>query len=311
MIVVALVLVSAAPPAAAEATETAEALAQTRFEAGRTMFDAGDFGGALLGFRSSFELVQSPNTALYIARSLRGLRRFAEAAAQYEEVTRLSREHPQRDRYAEAARAAREEGEALEPRVARLTVTLRGAPPGTRVLLDGRELRAAPRRLPIEVRRAELVVRMPGLAPLRRSLDLVAGKHLELELVIGPPAPAASRPLAPASLTGGHLRRRLQIGGWTTAGTGTATLIAALVLWRVAAARFDTLQARCPGLCPEELRGTQDEGRRLELAANVALGAGLALVIGGGALLLGSRFASKARVSPTTAGFGVLLTWPL
>jgi hypothetical protein len=73
-----------APPHGA-ATQTA---AQDHYTAGRESYRLGLYGRALEEFERSLDLAPSPNTRLYIARSLRELGRWAEANEQYAATVR-------------------------------------------------------------------------------------------------------------------------------------------------------------------------------------------------------------------------------
>ena len=83
---------------------------------------------ALAAFRASHDVVKSPNTRLMIARSLRELGRlgeaYSEAAATVAEAEAISDRHP---RYAETARAARADLDALAPRVGFVKIDLANA----------------------------------------------------------------------------------------------------------------------------------------------------------------------------------------
>src|SRR6185369_2906113 len=60
-----------------------QAESQTRFSRGRDLFRSGSFEQALEEFRAANELVHSPNTRLYIARTLQQIGRFAEAYTEF------------------------------------------------------------------------------------------------------------------------------------------------------------------------------------------------------------------------------------
>lgn len=310
------------PPARSAAQEESPLfLAQKRFEAARQLYDAGDHTGALSGFLSSFALHPSPNTGLYIARALKHLGRLGEAVARYEAVALAVSQHEERERYALAAAAARAEALALEPRVARLTLTFPDAPPEATVRLgDGRPLQRPVKRLPLDAGAAELVLTAPGRPEVRRSLALVAGQHLQLEVRLTPPpatrpAVLASRPTAvPSSQPspgGGRPRRGLWIGGWTAAAAGAASLVASIVCWRLAQDRFDTLSSECGATsCPPDRQGLIDDGRGLELATNVTLGVGAGLAVTGAALLVASWLTERGRpVALGSDGTALLLGW--
>jgi hypothetical protein len=293
-------------------------LAQKRFEAARQLYDAGDFSGALSAFQSSLALQPSPNTSLYIARSLKHLGRLGEAVARYEEVVRAVAAHAERERYAPAAAAARTESRALEPRVVRLTLVLPDAPPGVTVrLADGRRLALPVERLPLDAGPAELIIEAPSRPAVRKKLSLVAGRHMRLEVRLTPASRpvAASQPVEPPTPGPApgeeRLQRALWLTGWTTVAAGAASLVTSVIFWRLAQSRFDTLESECGALpCPPGHAGTLDEGRRYQLATNVALGVGVGLAATGAALLTYSVVLKRrARVALRSDGSTLLATW--
>lgn len=280
--------------------EAPDYLAQQRFTAGRVLYDAGDFEGALNAFRSSAKLRLSPNTALYIARSLRHLGRVAEAVAAYDQVISAVRQLADAGPYQRAMAAAREELAVLELRVARLSVRCRTAPAGLRVRLGARVLTGAPpwHRVPVETGPVDLIAEAPGHQTVRRTLSFVATQHLDLELVLQPTrleleassSSATSLLLEQPPSPRPRHNRGLLIAGWSAAGAGTASLIASLVFWRMAQNRYDDLNERCGGApCPRAESPVIDEGRRYQTATNVTLGIGLG-VVGAGAALIATSY---------------------
>ncbi len=301
-------LLLACGAARAEPDVEALRLAQQRFDAARGLYEGKDYAGALTAFRISFSVLRSPNTALYMARCLRQLGKPAEAALDYELAARLAASNADRARYAATGEAATAELAQLEAQLARLTVRLLDAPAGTRLRLDGELLPASLplRRHPVAAGRRELVVEAPGLASVRRQLELRAGAPLEVELALraARPRAVAPEPLArPAPPR--RLRRGLAVAGFTTAGLGVASLVASIVCWRLADTRFDDLSRTCGGQpCPESLRGQLDEGRRYQLATNVTLGVGIGLAAAGAALLTTSLLVQRERAPRVSLGVG-------
>ncbi len=118
-VLVAVLLATFAPalaraePAAAPAVTKA---AQDLYTAGRESYRAALYGRALEEFERSSALVPSPNTRLYIARSLRELGRWGEAAEQYKETMREAGERG--GRYAPTREAAEIELRDVEARLA-------------------------------------------------------------------------------------------------------------------------------------------------------------------------------------------------
>ncbi len=82
----------------------ASTTAQDHYTAGRESYRQGLFGRALEEFERSLAMAPSPNTRLYIARSLRELGRLQEAAEQYRTTMREAEERG--GKYVEARDAA-------------------------------------------------------------------------------------------------------------------------------------------------------------------------------------------------------------
>jgi tetratricopeptide (TPR) repeat protein len=85
---IALMLVAPAAARAEGAPNDPQSAAQELYTAGRESFRAGLYGRALEDFERSLALVPSPNTRLYLARALRELGRWNEAAEQYRSTAR-------------------------------------------------------------------------------------------------------------------------------------------------------------------------------------------------------------------------------
>lgn len=152
--------------------------AQVRFASGRRHLDARNFPEALEDFRASLALFPSPNTRLYLARTLREAGRAGEA---YREFVRTADEAEARagaePRYAPTGPVARAEAQALLPSIATLTLVLDDVPPGTRVRLNGQ---------PIE--RSEWGVAVafdPGSVAVDAEAPQRAAFHTVVELAVG------------------------------------------------------------------------------------------------------------------------------
>jgi hypothetical protein len=174
-------------------------------------------------------------------------------------------------------------------------------------------------RLPLDPGPAELIVEPPDRPAVRKTLSLVAGRHLRLEVRLAPesrPVTPTSRPIEkdpkPRTAPGdGRLQRGLWLTGWATAAAGAASLITSVIFWRLAQSRFDTLESECGAdPCPPEHAGTLDEGRRYQLATNATLGLGIGLAATGAALLTYSLLLKRrARLALSSDGSSLLATW--
>jgi len=91
--------------------------AQEHYTAGREAYRAGLYGRALEAFERSLSLAPSPNTRLYIARTLRELGRWSEAEAQFRATAREAEERG--GKYAPTREAADVELRDVQVRLAR------------------------------------------------------------------------------------------------------------------------------------------------------------------------------------------------
>jgi hypothetical protein len=127
----------AEPPSKPSASSVEEA--HYLFAQGTAHYGNRRFGEALQSFEQSYQLVPSPNSGLMVARCLRDLGRQGDAAAWYAraEADAKKRVADGDAKYAQTAEAAASEGATLRATLGTLHVTVRNAPRGTRVLVDG------------------------------------------------------------------------------------------------------------------------------------------------------------------------------
>jgi len=311
-----LLAVSLSLAAASASAQDNAAFAQQRYARGTALYEAHDYTHALDEFRASLELYGSPNTRLYAARTLRELGRHDEAVSEYERAMREAADRASTDpRYVATRDAAHAEMVALEPRVGRVIITLEDAPAHVVVRVNTREVPAAGLGVPMPVLpgRVEVTVQARGFSPDRRELELVAGQQASVTFPrmqrrttldgVDETAPgeAGAPGLVPTPRRGGVPRAV----PWVVLGVGAAGLGAFAVLGSMASSRFDELETRCGGRCPDGEQGAVDSGRTLETMANVALGVGIAGVVTGAILMAVRRPAERPPVSRAVTGFHV------
>jgi tetratricopeptide (TPR) repeat protein len=270
------------------------AFAQQRFARGASLYETRSFAEALEEFRASLTLYSSPNTRLYVARCLRELDRFDEAIPEFERTVREAADRASTDpRYAATREAAQNELRSIEPRIARVTLTVPEVPPGARVRIAGREVPVAALgvSVPVLPGHVTVVVEAEGYLTEERALDLTAGADERLTVALRrnpaleghqetpwqpppppppPPPPGRRVPLAVA---------------WSALGLGGAGLLGFGIFAGLASARFSDLERQCGGTaCPPELGGSVSGGRTLQTLTNVSLGVGLAGLTAGALL---------------------------
>lgn len=192
----ALALVVAAVPAAAQ-TEEEIAGARSAATQGVKAYDAGDYALAVDLFQRAESLVHAPPHLLYMARANEKLGRLVTARELYNKIIRESLPPSAPQAFRDAQAAAEEEIRGVEPRLARLTVTVE-APPGVAatVTMDGKEVPAALLGVPRPVDPGEHTVeaKAEGYLVARQSAALSEGGtgSLALKLEVDPNAPAAA-----------------------------------------------------------------------------------------------------------------------
>jgi hypothetical protein len=270
-----LFLVGALVVGAAVTTSTAHAQpaadAANRFAQAQSLYDAGNFAGALPIFEELTSETGSPNARFYVARCLRELGRTVEAydamVATVREATAKAEQEP---KYVGTRDASASELALLESRVGHLVLATSESKPPTGLTLNGaaadprklgKPLTVLPGRVVIEVTREDTPIE-------RREVDVPAGETRTV-------------PLSPTSDGGGSggVLRWIGIG----VGAGGVVLIATAIGTGVASNdRYSEVEAACGGVrCTDtSVVETIDEGKRLETAATATAIIGSLMVAG-------------------------------
>lgn len=272
-------------PARAQESPDAEIFAQQHYDRGVALYRERRLEDALESFRASHALVPSPNSYLYIARSLRGLGRLDEAVDAYEWTVRAAR-LSEEERYRETAEAAASELDAIAPSVGRVLLRAESLPAQAELTLSGRVVPREALGLPLPVMpgRVTAVLRVPGRPAIERSADVAAGEELPISFdvepaISSPPLDsgrAARRPAAAPRTAEGESSHggliALLVGGSVVGVAGFAVFAAFGLL---AADLYSELERTCTaGLCGPARGAEIDLGRDYELGANLGLAAG-------------------------------------
>ena len=186
-------------------TEEERAGARAAAVAGAEAFSAGQWQQAVDLFERAESLVHAPPHLVYLARANAKLGRLVTARELYNEVVREKLGADAPEAFVSAQREAAAELQAIEPRLARLTVTVR-APEGVtpEVTMDGQAVPTALVGIPRPVDPGEHVLEAaaPGYRSEPKSVTLDEGgtATLELQLVSDPstaPPPEAAGGAAP------------------------------------------------------------------------------------------------------------------
>ncbi|GAB5545396.1 MAG: hypothetical protein SangKO_051560 [Sandaracinaceae bacterium] len=273
-----LVGVGFGAPVAAQPEGDAAIYAQRHFERGAELYREARFEEALAAFRRSHGLFPSPNSMLFVGRSLRELGRNAEAVEAFEAAVLEARLRAvDEPRYRDTEAAAEAERDALSDQVGFVVLERGEGGLESAVRVEGRAISPERFGLPIPVTPGEVAIAVGDAAPQR--VQVSAGEELRVPLRAVPERAAPSLAVAPSGAGEGWLVASGVAGGVALVGVAFA-----LALTVAADARFSDLQARCGGLCPPAEAGAIAEGRDLELAG-ILTGVGAA-VIGAGAVVL-------------------------
>jgi hypothetical protein len=236
-VAVALLLASASPLATtvARADPTAEDLASARelFKEGRALRDRGDKADlprALEKLRAAHALGQTPITGLELARTYVLVGRLVDAHEVSLGVARLPVAGDETSRSDVARAEAAKLAAALEPRLAKLVVSVKGLPPASVavVTVDGEPI---PSVAMGEPRRAdpgahEVVLTLPDGVQVRSRVEMKEGESRDVVLEAPPPASPGPAPVVtpePNELPPSPPKRHsnvLIVTGATTAGFG-------------------------------------------------------------------------------------------
>jgi hypothetical protein len=314
--------------------QATSAAATAQFDKGRTLFKAGKYAEACAAFEQSQKIEAAFGTLYNLAGCYVKIGKLASAWVAYRELAQRDTRAP---RKADSAKRARE----LEPRLARLMITVSGAggakgspPDGLVVTMNGQDVTALVGvENPVDVGRYQIVATAPQFKEREASVEVVAeGKTvtaaLELERApreVAPPAPPVVAQVTPAPAATDEVKperddapapashRRLY--GAISGGAGLALIATSLVFGSLANGKWSDVKK----LCGDDATCEPDqaaEGRRLDNAArtdaNIATGLAIggAVALGVGAYLWftapsgGSRTALQLRpgAGPTSAG---------
>jgi hypothetical protein len=316
----------AGPPAKGDA-------AREHFDSAQKLFDQKKYEAALVLFRQAHAASKSPNARLMVARCLLALGRLAEA---HDELTATVAEAASRAeteaKYAGARDAAAAELAPLEAKVGKLVLTFATPSPTARVTVNGAAVPAAKLGAPMAVLpgTVEIVAEGVGPDPIKRTETVAAGQTKTIVLggaaqtaptatSVTPPdgtataAPTATGTVPPAgtttpATTGGGVR----VAGFVVAGIGVAGAVLFGVSAAMAQSKHDQLVTECGGArCTDPKYGdVVDSGRTFDLLANIGLGAGIAGLAAGTAMIIfggpkKAEGAGTATIQITPGGVGI------
>ena len=200
MLCVGALLLSALPASA----QTEEEIAGARSAAvqGAKAYDAGDYAKAVDLFQRAESLVHAPPHLLYMARANIKLGHLVTARELYNKIIRESLPDSAPQPFRDAQESARQEIKEVEPRLAKLTVSVQ-APAGAQpeVTMDGKEVAAALLGVPRPVDPGEHVieVKAEGYLATQQKTTLSEGGSDAVTLTLEPDPNAAAAAAAAAA----------------------------------------------------------------------------------------------------------------
>ena len=283
-----LILVLLAALALASATSPAYAdEASDNYHAGKKLFMDGKYSEALPLFQSSLKASKSPNARLYVARCLEQLGRLPEAYDQMQKTVRVATARAENDaKYAATRDASAAELALLEPRVGKLVITVTGMEDGFDVQLDGELLEPSRLGVPVTVTTGthDIVVTAPDHPAATTQIAVEGGSTVPVSLALD----SSSDPETPVRPGGqddglGNVR----IAGFVVAGVGVAGMAVFGVTAAMVSSKESQLADECGGRCTDPTYDQIiDDGKTLQLVANVSLGLGAAALLAGTAMII-------------------------
>lgn len=281
MRVSALVLVAAVLASAPARAQSAKAAAEVAFRKGKQLMDLGEYAEACAAFAESQRLDPRYGTEYNLARCLEQADKLIDAWLAYLEVAAKDAPGPRRD---DAARRAK----ALEAQLTRVLVTVREPAPGETVHVGALDATAlVGTAVPVQPGDYRVAVEAPECWSYGAEVHISAGSGttpITIPPLIcheGPPSPP------PSHVAGrGHGRR---IAGVVLAGAGVVGVGVGLWFGKQVLDLQGEAEDACGGAgtvvpCSGDATRAQalvDDARGKATIADVAMGAGAALVIGG------------------------------
>jgi serine/threonine-protein kinase len=317
--VVALVFaVAFAPSANGQSAGNDKVAAESLFEEGRALVQAGKYAEACPKFASSQRLDPSPATLLNLASCREKLGQSATAWATYKEAASAANAAGRSDYVATAQRHA----EALSPKLARLTIVVPQPVEGLQVNRDGMQIDRAEwgGSIPIDSGMHIVAARAPGYRDWSSSIEVehdgaqVSVTVPSLEVLppeaksVLPPAaaaPSGTQDAAPVALPRDDSispGRGQRIAGLIVGASGVVGLGVGAGLALVANGKYHDSLSNCtasnPDLCNATGVAQRSDARTAGDAASVAVSVGAAALVGGAVIWLTAPSAS----GPGTAG---------
>lgn len=314
-------LLQAAPAHAESADSTARTAAVDLFDAAQALIKKGRFEEACPKLAESYRLDPQLGALLHLADCYEKTGRIASANASFKDAVELAER-----RGDPRGQLAAERASALEPRLSRLRIDVKGKVPGLEVRRDGLLLAEGSWGLAISVDPGEhtIVASAPGYEGFERKVKVAGEKKSEtIEIPLLRKLPEKSEP---AGSSTGADPGRVDIGtdnpggtqralGWIAGGVGVAGIAVGVVFTVQKSSKLDERANVCPsGIgCPEGSKLRVDDltgqARSAQTIATIGfIGGGVALAAGAALLLTAPSGHAAPRSGSTfvlpAIGFG-------
>jgi len=297
------------PALTARAQSSDKVAAEALFTEGRRLMVQGNIAQACQKFEASQKLDPGVGTLLNLAECYERSGKTASAWAQFREAISLARATGS----AEREQLARDRADALEKRLARLTISLEGAAPsGLEVRRDGARLDPAELgiAIPVDPGTHAVTATAPGRAEFSTSVD-VQGDGAQAAVKIpelgaaGAEAPAAAATGEAAVSTdgGGSSQKTLAL---VAGGVGIAGLAVGGFFGVKASSTWSDAKAECsdyPYGCGSEGTSLGEDAKSQATISTVGFGAGIVL-LAAGAVLWFTAGPSTPEATATSFGIG-------
>jgi hypothetical protein len=337
-----------APDAAADGASPLDASAQdkkraqTRYEDGAKMFEARRFSDALKAFQDSYRIVASPNSHLMVARSMRELGQLALAYEELEKAEEEARALAGADaaKYGPTVEKASADREALKPRIALVTVRVKGGEPND-LSVGGRAVPRDRWSRPIAANPGNVEVVATGRDGSRvaKAVSVNAGQAGDVEIDLTPrtdAAAAVSAPIGPepsqpgpAPDAGGTPKKSLMPWVFVAGGVGVAGLGLGTIFGIMNNSTFDEYETeladlKARKLCRDEQGSLKcddtpevqavmdkgDKGKTQQTIANVGyIVGGVGLGVAAALLIVDLTRSSKSSDSAAAPSTTVVAGW--
>jgi hypothetical protein len=305
-----VVLCLAASNARAQTAPTAnESLAESQFNEGRKLMEAGRASEACPKFENSQRLDPALGTLLNLADCYERVGLLASARQRFLEAAQTAA----RDGYPEAEEGARERASRLEPRLARVAISAIRPAPGLSVTCDGRAVDPAQWSTGVAVDPGSHTIeaRAPGRQPFQTTLVVDAGaavKTLTVPELAAAAAPAGSAPVVQAYGSGSP-NRSSGLGPTRTAalvagGVGLVGVVVGTVFGLKSVRKHNEADDHCDGRICRDQAGVDLKSDAIH-AGNVST---VAFVLGGVGLAAGVTLTLLGRADSTRPSVGLRVT---